>query len=175
MNTYSITALAREQGVSRSTLLYYDHIGLLSPQSRCEANYRYYGEEQRQRLRQICVLRAAGMTLEEIASLLDQPQEQASMLQRQLTQLANQIAQLQTQQKLVIGMLRAVNATPEQSGLDRTLWLSLLQASGMDAAALTRWPNRVVIGSSAALTCPNRTGGKGSTYHCKRRWPRCEP
>ena len=60
MKSYSITALAREQGLSRSTLLYYDRIGLLSPQSRSEANYRYYGEEQRQRLRQICALRAAG-------------------------------------------------------------------------------------------------------------------
>ena len=68
MKSYSISALAREQGLSRSTLLYYDRIGLLRPQSRSEANYRYYGEEQRQRqrLRQIGALRAAGMTLEEI-------------------------------------------------------------------------------------------------------------
>ena len=139
MKSYSISALAREQGLSRSTLLYYDRIGLLTPQCRSAANYRCYGEDQRQRLRQIGALRAAGMTLEEIACLLDQPQEKASLLQRQLSQLANQIAQLQTQQKLVIGMLRAVNATPEQSGLDRTLWLSLQQASGMDVAALTRW------------------------------------
>ena len=29
MKSYSITALAREQGLSRSTLLYYDRIGLL--------------------------------------------------------------------------------------------------------------------------------------------------
>ena len=56
MKSYSITALAREQGLSRSTLLYYDRIDLLRPQSRSEANYRCYGEEQRQRLGQIGAL-----------------------------------------------------------------------------------------------------------------------
>jgi len=37
---FLITELARKHGLSRSTLLYYDRIGLLTPSGRSEAGYR---------------------------------------------------------------------------------------------------------------------------------------
>ena len=75
MKSYSITALAREQGLSRSTLLYYHRIGLLCPGGRTEANYRCYTEQDLARLEQICTYRAAGISLEQIADLLGTPPE----------------------------------------------------------------------------------------------------
>lgn len=39
---YHISQLAQQFGLSRSTLLYYDRIGLLSPSARSEAGYRQY-------------------------------------------------------------------------------------------------------------------------------------
>jgi len=42
MKTYSISKLARACGRSRSTLLYYDRLGLLKPSGRTGSGYRYY-------------------------------------------------------------------------------------------------------------------------------------
>ena len=42
--TYSVSRLGRRYGLSRSTLLYYDRIGLLSASARSAAGYRVYGE-----------------------------------------------------------------------------------------------------------------------------------
>ncbi|MCA9522798.1 MAG: MerR family transcriptional regulator [Myxococcales bacterium] len=61
MATYTISALARSVGLARSTLLYYDRIGLLSPSSRSSASYRLYDEEARERLEAIRTYRAVGL------------------------------------------------------------------------------------------------------------------
>ena len=47
---YTVGHLARSFGLSRSTLLYYDSIGLCKPSGRSAANYRTYTEKDRERL-----------------------------------------------------------------------------------------------------------------------------
>ncbi|WP_206665179.1 MerR family DNA-binding transcriptional regulator [Aeromonas sobria] len=42
----TITLLARELGLSRTTLLYYERLGLLLPALRGENGYRRYGEAE---------------------------------------------------------------------------------------------------------------------------------
>ena len=44
MKTYSISKLARACGLSRSTLLYYDRLGLLPPSGRTGSGYRCYSD-----------------------------------------------------------------------------------------------------------------------------------
>ena len=51
---YTIGKLAKKFDLSRSTLLYYDSIGLLKPSSRTESEYRQYSEDDAARLEQIC-------------------------------------------------------------------------------------------------------------------------
>jgi len=46
---YRIRELAGLFGLSRSTLLYYDRIGLLSPSARSESGYRLYSAADRER------------------------------------------------------------------------------------------------------------------------------
>lgn len=58
--------LARRVGLSRSTLLYYDRIGLLRPSRRTLSRYRQYSEKDVQRLEQICTLRKTGLRLKDI-------------------------------------------------------------------------------------------------------------
>lgn len=59
--------------VSGRLLRYYDEIGLLSPQSiDPETGYRYYSARQLPRLNRILVLKELGLSLEQIARLLDQ-------------------------------------------------------------------------------------------------------
>lgn len=67
----TISALGRRFGLSRSTLLYYDRIGLLRPGGRSAKAYRHYGEAEVARLEQICLYRRAGVPLAEIRRLLD--------------------------------------------------------------------------------------------------------
>jgi DNA-binding transcriptional MerR regulator len=67
----TVTRLARSCGLSRSTLLYYESIGLLRPPARNNGNYRCYSERDLLRLQQICVYRDAGLKLEDIRALLD--------------------------------------------------------------------------------------------------------
>jgi DNA-binding transcriptional MerR regulator len=59
--------------VSGRLLRYYDEIGLLSPQSiDPETGYRYYSARQLPRLNRILVLKELGLSLEQVARLLDQ-------------------------------------------------------------------------------------------------------
>src|SRR5689334_9363344 len=66
MKTLAISQLARTVGLSRSTLLYYDRIGLLKPTGRTGSGYRYYSEQANSRLKRIRHFREAGLTLTEI-------------------------------------------------------------------------------------------------------------
>src|ERR1044071_7203705 len=70
MKTWSISKLARAFGLSRSTLLYYDRIGLLKPSGRTGAGYRHYSQKDFRRLQRICQFREAGLPLKDIARVL---------------------------------------------------------------------------------------------------------
>lgn len=139
---YTISVLAHTFGLSRSALIYYDKIGLLSPSSRSGSAYRLYSEADKARLRQICGLRAAGIPLEQIADLLaaqasSQPQRAAHVaLIEHLQALSQQIQALRAQQARVV---KLIFSTPIQQGaraLDRDQLVSLLCAAGMQAADL---------------------------------------
>ena len=68
---HTIGQLAREVGVPVSTVRYYERVGLLAPQGRTEANYRFYDEETLERLRFIRAAKDAGFALEDVATLLE--------------------------------------------------------------------------------------------------------
>ncbi|EKD38479.1 MAG: transcriptional regulator, MerR family, partial [uncultured bacterium] len=59
MTSLTVGRLARKFGLSRSTLLYYDAIGLLSPAGHIQGEYRLYGPSEEGRLEQICRYRRA--------------------------------------------------------------------------------------------------------------------
>jgi DNA-binding transcriptional MerR regulator len=96
----TVTKLAHATGLSRSTVLYYESIGLLRKVRRSAANYRLYGEADADRLRQICVYRAAGLTLEDIRTILERPASGlASILERRLAQLGEEMERLRVERK----------------------------------------------------------------------------
>jgi len=70
---YTIHQLARLAGVTRRTLHYYDEIGLLKPNQVGENGYRYYAEEAVLRLQQILFYRELELPLEQIRSILANP------------------------------------------------------------------------------------------------------
>jgi DNA-binding transcriptional MerR regulator len=79
----TITKLARECGLSRTTVLYYESLGLLRPARQSAGNYRMYSDADLARLREVCTYRASGLKLGDIRSILDRPPGEATaVLQR---------------------------------------------------------------------------------------------
>ena len=138
---YTIGRLARHFNLSRSTLLYYDRIGLLRPSGRSRSNYRLYTENDRCRLERICTYRQTGMALKDIAAILSSDIEgtAARLLQKQLEALDDQIARLRLQQQRTSRLLGSGRLSGLGHGLDRDQWVTLLQASGMNEADRMQW------------------------------------
>jgi len=73
MSTFRIQEFAKLAGVTVRTLHHYDRLKLLSPAHRSERGYRLYCHEDLGRLERILVLRYLGLSLREIAALLNAP------------------------------------------------------------------------------------------------------
>lgn len=137
----TITRLARRFGLSRSTLLYYDRIGLLQASGRSAANYRLYTAADRRKLARICAYRRTGLALREIKRILDSAHEgtAAALLEKQLSALDDQIEALRRQQAVIVNLLGGGRLASVVGGLDRDKWVALLRASGMDDNAMMQW------------------------------------
>lgn len=136
---YRITELASQFGLSRSTLLYYDRIGLLKPSGRSEANYRSYSKEDRDRLESICAMRRAGVDIEGIRSILQTAGDDSTdVLKRCLTEIGNEISALQTKQRLIAGMLKLQGEGGPSSTVNKEMFVSMLRAAGMDDNAMRK-------------------------------------
>jgi DNA-binding transcriptional MerR regulator len=128
---YSIGMLSRKYHLSRSTLLYYDKIGLLSASTRTSANYRQYTEAERERLEQICVLRETGVTLEQIKTILDNNgMNEKVILKQRLTGINQEIRNLKLKQQIIIAMLTKEKQPGEI--FDQKTFIAILKAIGMN-------------------------------------------
>lgn len=82
-----ISQAASLSGVSVRTLQYYDQIGLLKPAAVSESGYRFYTQENLQKLQQILFFRELKFPLKEIIKIMSQPDfdyQKALMEQRKL-------------------------------------------------------------------------------------------
>lgn len=137
---YRITELARMFGLARSTLLYYDRIGLLKPSGRSEAGYRLYSQDDRDRLAAIRGFRQAGLTIEDIERALSMDEHaNGAILKRRMRELGEEIRGLQAQQRLLGRMLRADSLGELPAAVDKQAWIEMLRAAGMDDAAMKKW------------------------------------
>jgi DNA-binding transcriptional MerR regulator len=136
----NISELGRRHGLSRSTLLYYDRIGLLRPSARSAAGYRRYGAADEERLQKICTFRRAGMTLEEIGRILDAPKGRvADALRRRLEELDGEMDALRQQQRVIARLLKSGRVPAGPAAMDKATWGSLLAASGFSEDDMNRW------------------------------------
>src|SRR5512140_1819436 len=141
MNKYSISKIARGCGLSRSTLLYYDRIGLLRPSGRTGSGYRYYTDTDRTRLERVRHFREAGLSLKEIRGVLSSSRGKpgTKLLEKRLREISENIVGLKKQQRMVAGMLRRVAAGRELADVDTQLWVEMLEAAGLDDTGKKRW------------------------------------
>lgn len=137
---YSVTQLARRCGISRSTVLHYESLGLLEPAGRSPAGYRWYGHREAERLSLICTYRQAGLSLETIDRLLSsEGGSLAAALERRLSEINREIADLREQQALLVRLLSKGGALKKTRVMNEQRWVALLRAAGLDDAAMTRW------------------------------------
>jgi DNA-binding transcriptional MerR regulator len=105
---WTVTKLARACGLSRSTVLYYESIGLLQPARRTSSNYRKYGGDDLQRLRDICMYRGAGLKLADIRAVLGRKSgDAAAVLKRRLVELDAEIARIREHQLSILKLLKS--------------------------------------------------------------------
>jgi len=135
----TVGRLAKKYSLSRSTLLYYDSIGLLSPSKHLKGEYRSYGEEEEKRLAQICHYRKAGIPLKEIKVILDSPVSGISgMLESRLKELNEEIAVLHEQREFIFGILKSGSAV-QSTKMDKAAWTEVLRSSGFSEKDMEDW------------------------------------
>ncbi|MEO3778198.1 MerR family transcriptional regulator [Micromonospora sp. B11E3] len=109
---WTVGRVAKAAGVTVRTLHHYDEIGLLSPSGRSPAGYRRYDDADLERLQLIRYYRELGFPLEEIATILDDPDtDPAAHLRRQHELLTGRITRLQE-------MVAAIEFAMEASRMD---------------------------------------------------------
>jgi DNA-binding transcriptional MerR regulator len=137
---YSVSQLARRCGLSRSTLLYYESIGLLKPAGRTAGNYRSYSENDFRRLERICIYRDAGLKLGDIRSILTGPDNDASaVLQRRLVEIGGEIERSRNHQQAILKLLKHKNSFRRMKVISKEKWVSIMKASGFSGADMQRW------------------------------------
>ena len=135
----TVTNLARACKLSRSTLLYYESIGLLPRPRRTAGNYRAYAPKDLDRLRQICVYRDAGVPLAEMRALLDGPRDDAAaVLRRRMAELGVGIERLRDQQRAIALLLKSAHKRSIPM-VTKEKWVAIMKAAGFSETDMRRW------------------------------------
>jgi MerR family transcriptional regulator, thiopeptide resistance regulator len=136
----TVTRLARACGLSRSTVLYYESVGLLQPARRTGGNYRMYGDRDLARLRQVCVYREAGLTLADIRAILDRPRsDAAAVLQRRFVEIGAEIETLRARQREIARLLEGTQKLRRMKMVTKKKWVEVMQNAGFTDEQMRNW------------------------------------
>ena len=138
----TVTKLARRCGVSRTALLYYESIGLMPPPQRNDGNYRCYSESDAERLSAIRAYRNAGLTLDDIRSILKtrlhRGSDASEVLKRRLVELDAQINQIRAHQQAIIRLL-GTKALRKADMISKEKWVTIMKSCGFTEDQMHRW------------------------------------
>ena len=142
----SVSEFAKFSRTTRYTLLHYDKIGLLSPVSRGDNNYRYYSSSQIAVVNVIRTLQELGISLREIKKLKDRrtPQLAEKVFMQQIKKIDKKIQDWERARKLLLAFQDTIRSV---SGVDE---------SGITIRYLPEEP--IVLGD------PNDYSGGGDDY-----------
>ena len=136
----TIGRLAKRFGLTGSTLLHYDRIGLLSPTGRTSSNYRVYSNEDADRLGRITNLRRAGVSLNHIRKILDADQAGLkTTLENRLGAINEDLSALRDQQRLIAHLLQDESVLSATGSPGKDGWIAILSASGLSEAEMDHW------------------------------------
>lgn len=136
----TISRLARSCGLARSTVLYYESIGLLKKPRRSSGNYRVYSDADLARLKQICVYRDAGLELRDIRSVLDAPSnDAAAVLRRRVDELGRTIQRMRDHQVAIARLLKSTDQLRRIDMVTKEKWVEIMRAAGFTEDDMHRW------------------------------------
>jgi DNA-binding transcriptional MerR regulator len=136
----TVTELARRCGLSRTALLYYERQGLLRKPPRTTGNYRAYGEQDEERLRQVGRLRKLGLSVADIRVFLTRSGgTTAAILQRRLAAIDHEIESLRTHQRAILGLLNQTRTPRRIEMLTKETFVAVMRGAGMTDADMDRW------------------------------------
>ncbi len=113
MSKYTTGEIAKLCGVSVRTVQYYDTRGILTPSELTEGGRRLYSEDDFKRMKIICFLRDAGISINSIGELLseDNPGSVISVLLEQQEQLLREeVNERQTKLDMLNGIKRELKS-----------------------------------------------------------------
>lgn len=136
----TVTKLAKTCDISRTTVLYYEREGLLAPKLRSENGYRWYGDAELQRLKEILRFRAFGIPIAEIHTLLEHADKktQSEILKAQFHKLELSISALRKQQSAIVSLLQQPELL-EQDMVTKERWVNIMKASGFSEKDMITW------------------------------------
>lgn len=137
---FTIRHLAKQFGISRTTILYYEKAQLLTPATTGENGYRYYTETEAAKLELILAYRRFGLSIREIKSMLNHCDlgNKFDLLHNQITKIEQQITQLRSQQHAMIKLLQAPQMLLSKE-MNKASWVNILIASGFSEQDMTAW------------------------------------
>jgi DNA-binding transcriptional MerR regulator len=115
----SVGELSAQTGLTVRALHHYDELGLLTPQERTHAGHRRYGPGDVERLYRIVALRRLGLSLDEVAAVLDGATLE-SVVRDQIAALEERIEASRRLRTLLAGVLDTL-ARSERPGVDDVL------------------------------------------------------
>ncbi|EGQ7849238.1 TPA: MerR family transcriptional regulator [Vibrio parahaemolyticus] len=135
----TVTQIAKQFGVSRTTILYYEKEELLIPACRSDNGYRWYGEKEIERLEAITSYRSYGLSVSSIRTLLDRNGEsQAEILKDHFNELEREIQNLRAQQKAVVVLLQEPSLL-EENIVNKERWVEIMVAAGFTETDMVKW------------------------------------
>lgn len=136
----TVSQLAKNHHISRTTILYYERQGLLMPHSRSEKGYRNYGENEIKRLKDILAYRSLGLSITQITSLLERTEGnlQEHILHDQFNALEQEIQKLRQQQKAIVMLLKQPSLLEQNMG-NKQRWVEIMQAAGLSEMDMKNW------------------------------------
>lgn len=136
----TIGQVAKKYSLSRSTLIYYDSIGVLTPSGRSDSNYRLYSDSDLRKMDRIMLFRSAGLPLDSIALLLDKEGgDLNSAFEHRLSSINSEIQGLRNQQNVILKLLENEASIQNARVLSKEKWVAILKASGLDEAGMKNW------------------------------------
>ena len=137
----SVSQIAEQFGLTRTTILYYESMGLLRPDHRTSAGYRQYGQKEVEMLRQICLYRSVGLSVREVRQMLTGREgDAASLLKKRLLDLDTEIGKLRKHQQIILELLRSKNTLLRRmKNMTKDKWVSIMKAAGFSEDDMHRW------------------------------------
>ncbi|MBC7001064.1 MerR family transcriptional regulator [Photobacterium sp. BZF1] len=136
----TVTQLAKACNISRTTVLYYERVGLLHPASRSGNGYRWYGDKELARLKSILSYRSFGLPVQEIGPMLERNKtvKQEQTLRNQFNALEQEIQTLRQQQKAILMLLEEPELL-EQDQLTKARWVEIMRSAGFNEEEMMNW------------------------------------